>query len=228
MEATGKTYIYHFHFPDGCRKVFPVALAPTAHYRNTDNPEGTEWTRLTHNRCPNCQLREKDSAHCPVAVNIAGLVKAFQDMASYDRCTVSCVCANRRVSKDTDVQDGLRSIMGIIMATSGCPALDMLRPMAWFHLPFANIDETLFRAASTYLLRQYFHAQAGSVPDFSLDKIREHYLHVEQVNQWMLKRVQHATELDADRNAIIILDNLARILGMEVDTGLESLRQLFC
>jgi len=33
---------------------------------------------------------------------------------------------------------------------------------------------------------------------------------------------------DADRNAIVILNSLARILGMEVDEGLERLRPLFC
>ncbi len=228
MDATGKTYVYHFLFPDGTRKDFHIGLTPSAHYRNTGSREGSEWTLLTHNRCPNCKLQGDESTHCPVALNIAGLVTSFQDMASYDRCTVTCICATRQVSKETDVQNGLRSIMGIIMATSGCPALDILRPMAWFHLPFASIDETLFRATSTYLLRQYFNAQSGSDPDFSLAKIKEHYVCVEQVNQWMLKRIRHASDVDADRNAIIILDNLARILGMEVGTGLASLRHLFC
>ena len=224
----GQTYIYHFLFRDGSRKLFHITLDSTAHYRNTGQGVCPEWTRLAHNRCPDCRLRDEAASHCPVAVNIADLVAAFHDIVSYDNCTVSCVSADRTVSKETHAQDGLRSIMGIIMATSGCPSLDILRPMAWFHLPFASVDESLFRSASTYLLSQYFQARLGNTPDFSLDRIREHYRYVEQVNHSILERIRQAAELDADRNAIVILNSLSQILSMEVDSGLEGLRPLFC
>ncbi len=228
METTEKTYIYNFIFADGSRKRFHITLDHTARYLNSGKGAGPEWTLLSHNRCPNCQLPEDTSSHCPIAVNIADLVAAFQDIASYGNCTVSCVSADRIVSKETIVQDGLSSIMGIIMATSGCPSLDILRPMAWFHLPFASVDESLFRSASTYLLRQYFHAQMGKIADFSLDRIKEHYLNIEEVNHGMLERIRHATVLDADRNAIVVLNSLAQILSMEVDENMETLRPLFC
>jgi len=215
-------------FPNGDRKIFHIALDSSAHYRNTGKGIRPEWTLLSHNRCPHCRLQGDTARHCPIAVNIAALVASFKDIASYGNCTVSCVSADRMVSKDTIVQDGLSSIMGIIMATSGCPSLDLLRPMAWFHLPFASVDESLFRSASTYLLRQYFQVQQGGIPDFSLDRIKEHYLNIEQVNHGILERIRHATVLDADRNAIVILNSLAQILGMEVDESLETLRPLFC
>ncbi len=227
METTEKSYIYNFIFADGSRKHFHIALDQTAHYRNTGKGTGPEWTLLSHNRCSHCLLPENEASHCPIAVNIADLVTAFQDIASYGNCTVSCVSADRIVSKETIVQDGLSSIMGIIMATSGCPSLDILRPMAWFHLPFASVDESLFRSASTYLLRQYFHAQDGQFSDFSLDRIKEHYLNIEGVNHGMLERIRHATVLDADRNAIVVLNSLAQILSMEVDENMETLRPLF-
>jgi hypothetical protein len=228
MEATAKTYIYHFIFPDGSRKLFQITLDSAARYRHPGPCAGPQWTLLTYNRCAHCQLSESQHSHCPVAVNIADLVEAFRDIVSHDRCTVTCVSSERSVSKETIVQDGLRSIMGIIMATSGCPTLDLLRPMAWFHLPFASIDESLFRSASTYLLGQFFHAQSGHDPDFSLEKIKDHYLHIEQVNHHMLERIRDAAVHDADRNAIVILNSLAQILGMEVEEGLERLRPLFC
>ena len=100
--------------------------------------------------------------------------------------------------------------------------------MAWFHLPFASVDESLFRSASTYLLRQYFQVQIGEIPDFSLDRIKDHYLIIEQVNHGILARIRHATVLDADLNAIVILNSLAQILSIEVDESLETLRPLFC
>lgn len=228
MDLTEKTYIYNFVFPDGSRKLFHITLDQTAHYRNNSRDKRPEWTILAHHQCPHCRLQDNDASHCPIAVNIADLVASFQDIASYGNCTVSCISADRMVSKETIVQDGLSSIMGIIMATSGCPSLDILRPMAWFHLPFANVDESLFRSASTYLLRQYFQVQLGGKPDFSLDKIKEHYTNIERVNHGMLERIRHATVLDADRNAIVVLNSLAQILGMEVDENLETLRPLFC
>ena len=228
MELTEKTYIYNFVFPDGSRKLFHITLDQSAHYRHHGGGIRPQWTLLSHNRCPHCRLQEDTQGHCPIAVNIAELVTAFQDIASYGDCTVSCISADRMVSKETIVQDGLSSIMGIIMATSGCPSLDILRPMAWFHLPFANVDESLFRSASTYLLRQYFQVQMGNQPDFSLARIKEHYTNIELVNHGMLERIKYATALDADRNAIVVLNSLAQILGMEVDENLESLRPLFC
>ncbi len=228
MEQNEKTYIYNFIFPDGQRKIFKITLDQKAHYCNDGASPWPDWTRLRHQQCPHCLLQEEQSPHCPIAVNIADLVASFQDIASYRDCTVSCVSADRIVSKKTIVQDGLSSIMGIIMATSGCPTLDILRPMAWFHLPFASVDESLFRSASTYLLRQYFEVQIGKQPDYALGKIKEHYGKIEMVNHGMLERIRNATVLDADRNAIVILNSLAQILGMEVDENLDTLRPLFC
>ena len=228
MDSTDKTYLYKFVFPDGRRMDFHITLDDTAHYRGSDKEVVPEWTCLSYQRCAHCRLPENENSHCPVAVNIADLVTAFRDMVSHDSCTVTCVSADRTVSKETLVQDGLRSIMGIIMATSGCPALDILRPMAWFHLPFANVDESLYRSASTYLLRQYFNAQSGAAPDFQLEEIKTLYHHIERVNQGMLERIRQATVLDADRNAIVILNSLAQILNLEIDSGLDRLRPLFC
>ena len=161
-------------------------------------------------------------------MNIADLVSAFSDTVSYDSCTVTCISADRTVGKVTSVQDGLRSIMGIIMATSGCPALDIMRPMAWFHLPFANADESLFRWAATYMLRQYFHLQAGEPADLQLAKIKTLYHDIELVNRGMLDRIRNASLLDADRNAIVVLNSIAQFFTFEADSGLDRLRPLFC
>ena len=33
--------------------------------------------------------------------------------------------------------------------------MESLKPMVRFHLPFATVEETVFRSVSTYLLSQY-------------------------------------------------------------------------
>lgn len=54
------------------------------------------------------------------------------------------------------MQIGLYSLLGLVMATSGCPHLDFLRPLALHPLPFSSIHETVFRVSSSYLTEQYF------------------------------------------------------------------------
>ncbi len=53
---------------------------------------------------------------------------------------------------ETTAQQAMSSVLGLIMATAGCPWTDRLRPMARFHLPFASDAETLYRSISMFLL----------------------------------------------------------------------------
>ena len=225
MTTQDITYKYCFDFPNGMKKRFLVQLdgrtflfKPTTHNR-------PDWTNLAEYQCSCCTLT--DVTHCPIAVNISELVTSFKDIVSHEACKVSCITAERTVTKNTLVQDGLSSIMGIIMATSGCPTMDILKPMARFHLPFASVDEAMFRSVSVYLLRQYFSYQRGGASDFFLKNVKSYYQKIENVNKGILNRVKHASQLDADRNAIVILNALAQILHMEIDDDLRSLRKIF-
>lgn len=58
----------------------------------------------------------------------------------------------RTYSKDTLLQQGLASLLGIVMTTSGCPVLEPLKPMVRFHLPFATLTETVYRMVSMCLV----------------------------------------------------------------------------
>lgn len=221
------TYKYCFDFPNGVKKRFLIKLDGNTLLLKPTITNTPDWTRLIEHQCSCCVLDEADFFHCPIAVNISDLVTTFKDTASYESCKVTCITAERTVTKDTIVQDGLSSIMGIIMATSGCPTMNILRPMARFHLPFATVDESMFRSASVYLLRQYFSHHEDGNADFFMKNIRSHYSKIELVNSGILKRIQHATKLDADKNALVILNSLAQILNLEIDDNLQSLRHIF-
>jgi len=54
------------------------------------------------------------------------------------------------------------------------PIFEKLKPMVRFHLPFASIEETKYRAISMYLLAQYFLYQQGSQPDWDLKNWLRH------------------------------------------------------
>ena len=224
---TAITFNYCFDFPDNKKKRFLVELDSETFKYQSSGTTPPDWALLGISRCKCCQLDLASFDYCPIAANLSELVIAFKDTASYKSCLVSCLSSARTCSKETTVQDGLASIMGIIMATSGCPSMAILKPMARFHLPFATVEESMFRSASAYLLRQYFSHKQGENSDFFMNSIQEHYAEVEQVNGGILKRINMTSELDADKNAIITLNSLAQILMMEVDENMDSLKQLF-
>ncbi len=221
------TYNYCFDFPDSSKKRFLINLDPETYDYKPSGGTPPEWAKLDTARCQCCKLKSSDHEYCPIASNISELVLAFKDTASYKSCLVSCISTARSCSKETTVQEGLASILGIIMATSGCPSMSILKPMACFHLPFATVAESLYRSASAYLLRQYFSQQKGEDGDFFMLRIHEYYKEVQQVNEGIFKRIEMTSEMNADKNAIVTLNALAQILVMEVDDDLESLKPLF-
>jgi hypothetical protein len=113
------------------------------------------------------------------------------------------------------------------MATSDCPIMEFLKPMARFHLPFSTIDETTVRTASMYLLAQYFKYKDQPGMKFDFNTLEQHYTKVQKVNEGLLKRIQSVGSEDADKNAIITLHSLSQFLSMEIDYSLAGLESIF-
>ncbi|MFP4446130.1 MAG: DUF6901 family protein [Desulfosudaceae bacterium] len=219
---------YEFNFDDDSIKTFLIELdvdtISIVRPKPTDFPD---WTLLKKEQCECCPLSADDVEYCPIAVNIAELVEEFKNYFSYDNCLVRCITQERTYEKKTSVQEGLFSIMGIIMPTSNCPVMTFLKPMARFHLPFSTIQETMVRSTSMYLLRQYFEHKKGRNPDLDMEKLDQHYENVQLVNKGILARISNQAEKDADRNALIILNSLAQLFSVEIDDNLTSVYYLF-
>jgi hypothetical protein len=227
MEEPVHNYVYTFVFADQRRITFTVALDAVSQKTSSCPLVPPAWALLRYHQCPPCPLHGPEHLYCPVALAVADLVTTFKDTASYVRCTVSCVSPERTVIKETTVQVGLSSILGLLMATSGCPVMDYFKPLARFHLPFASVEEAIFRAVSVYMLRFYYRQDRQQGDVFRLDDIKKHYGLVKQVNKGLLQRIRSITDRDADNNAIITLTSLSQILEMEIDANLESLQYLF-
>lgn len=201
---------YKFTLPDGRENSFVVRLDPeTMAYAGTPAGAPPEWTRLENRQCRNCPLKPKDAPHCPVAVNIAPLVDAFKDTISYDEATISVEAPGRSYTRKAPMQAGVSSLFGMVMATSGCPVLDRLRPMVFTHLPFPSLQETLFRSMSTYLLGQFIVSEKGGQPDWSLKGLATLYQEVSKVNADFLERLRALVTHDASINAVVKLDCFA-------------------
>ena len=202
---------YRFSFPDGELKEFHLELErPELRlHKTTVASDLPVWTELAHQRCPNCTLCEKTNSHCPVAVNLVGVVEAFNDVFSYEESDVEVITQARIFTARARNTHAVGSLIGIYMVTSGCPVMDKLRPMVLTHLPFATTEESVYRSISMYLLAQYFRYKKGLVPDWDLKEFTAFYDEVSAVNQAFVKRLTTFVERDASLNAVVLLNCFA-------------------
>jgi hypothetical protein len=193
-------------------------------------PEGSreqEWTLLDFNKCSICPLLSSEARNCPIAFNLSGLTGKFSEMVSFDRAQITVNTEERSYHKGDTIQQGARSILGIYMASSGCPHMSILKPMVRFHLPFASLEESIYRHVTSYLLNQYFDYVSGKRPDIDLEELRKKQDLVDQVNRGIIKRLQGISRSDANRNALVILNTLGAMVKVGIDDKLEQLRYLF-
>lgn len=217
---------YRFTYDSGIERSFEVALDPaklTLQLPPREDPPPA-WTALDNERCPNCPLRSETSPQCPVAMAVDPVIQAFHEVISHQPVTVEIETDARRYSKRAPVSAGISGLIGLLMATAGCPVLDKLRPMVRTHLPFATLSETMYRAASMYLLAQYFVAQHGGTPQWDLKGLTAMYAEVRQVNKAFLKRLRTLQIEDASLNAVVSLDVFASFTSMTVEA--DKLREL--
>jgi hypothetical protein len=220
--------LYDFAFPDGASKAYTVELdRVTLSYQPPASEPPPAWARLENNQCGHCPLRPAEHPYCPVATNLASLVEFFKDKASVAEATVTVTTEERTYVKQLPLQRGIFSIFGLVMATSSCPYMDFLKPMARFHLPFSTAEETIVRSVSMYLLHQYFVAKRGEQPDLGLEHLEAHYENIQKVNDGILERIKGVVKSDADLNALIILQGFADLLTMAISKDLSKIEPLF-
>lgn len=212
---------YHFRWPDGTERRFEV---------DPDRPQtadGPDWTELEYFQCANCPLSPAESPRCPPAADLVAIVSAFNDADSTDRAEVRVVTPQREYARTCDLQTALRSLIGVVMATSACPILGRLRGMARFHLPFADRAETVSRVVSAYLIKQYFAALDGDTPDMALAGLRQLYEELKEVNMAFAGRLRAPAARDANINAVASLSGLTHLVSYSLDDDLLELRRVF-
>ena len=183
------------------------------------------WTSLEAGRCDGCAL-PADATHCPAALDLVPLVEALRDLASVERATVRARLPDREVTKETDLQEAVRSFVGLVLASSGCPALRRMKPLAELHQPFASFEETLFRAVSLHLVRAWFAHQDGQAPDLELAALRAHYEEVARINTSLAQRIRALGRGDAGVNGLIQLFSIGVLVSDELEQQLAVLREL--
>lgn len=228
FQPTAFTIQYRFTLEDrSCESLALEFDAVSMALRLAADPAPPEWTRLAFQQCPNCPLDPATTSHCPAALSLAPMVSRLSSLLSHDRVALEVITAERTISQQTTAQRTAGSLMGLLLATSGCPRTAFFRPMARFHLPLATESETIYRAAATYMLAQYFRHQQGLAPDFELTGLRDIYLHIQTINASLANRLRAASESDSMVNAIILLDLHAKAMPYMIKQALAELEPLF-
>ena len=219
---------YCFTLADGLQEVFDVKLnARDLSMLRDSQQKLPSWTQLGFHKCSNCPLSNRDHQVCPMAAGLVNIVYRFDGLKSYDDIRVKVVTEERIIIQDTTAQRGISSLMGLVMATSGCPHTVFFRPMARFHLPLASENETIFRATSMYMLAQYFKTKKGQRADLKFKGLTEIYRNIHIVNTAISERLRAASESDSAVNAVILLDMYAKALPYVIEESLEEIRHLF-
>lgn len=217
---------YIFAFDEASRVEFDLRFEEET-MRLVGNPESAAaWTNLEFHQCPHCPLRRNESPQCPAALHLHDPVRRLGKVTSYETVNLHVITKEREIRHATTAHNAFSSFIGLIMASSGCPYTAYLRPMARFHLPLASLDETLYRAASMYLLAQYFRSRQGDEFDASLSGLTRIYGDLKLVNATMAERLRASGEI-RETNAIAILDLYAQTLPLAIEEGIEELHNLF-
>jgi hypothetical protein len=219
---------YEFSLPDGGQEVFDLNIkGNTLILEQNEEGEHPDWAKLDYHQCPNCPLSTDEYPYCPPSLDLADVVRRFDGLLSYDKVSIKVTTAERTITQNTSAQKGISAMMGLIMATSGCPHAAYFKPMARFHLPLSSEEETIYRVTSMYLLAQYFIKKENKGADLELDGLTKIYENMQVVNISIAERLRSATRTDSSVNAIVLLDIYAKSVPIVIEESLEEIRYLF-
>ncbi len=180
------------------------------------------WTALEHERCPHCPLPLEQDAVCPPAADLAPVVESFSALSSIARVNARVLSGEREVRKDTDAQTALSALMGLIMATSGCPILRRLKPLAEMHLPFASPVEVVHRNVAAHLVRAVLDGRPADIAE-----LRRLFDEIDTLNFAFMARLRSAAEKDASLNALVVLQAGGALVSCSLEDGLRRLRVVY-
>ena len=216
---------YKFEFADGSRLNYEVDLnrrSGEGKAKQDFSEDNDSWTKLSYCQCANCPLKRE--IYCPVAIDTQKVVNDFRRQKAFQKVDVTVVTHERTYFKHTGLEEGLRSLMGLIMATSSCPILEKLRPMAIHHMPFSSENEFILRSASTYLLQQYFRVKEGAEPDWELQGLIELNKELQLVNQALWQRIHTACESDSNLKTLLSFFSMASSVSFSLESQLQKLK----
>ena len=212
-----RTICYKFRFDANNARDFVIHLdSKTLDILQEPKDSYPEWTKLSYQKCANCPLNEKEHEYCPIAMKLVDTVDFFNKPLKFKSVDLRVETLERVFSKKVGLKPAAVSLMGIYMATSGCPIMDKLRPMVRHHLPLATTSETAYRSIANYLIEQYLSAQRGKNPDWELKNLGKIYDAIKIVNTYFRERLLKISRADYALSAILALDAFAYYINLSL------------
>lgn len=185
-----------------------------------------DWTRLDYHKCSHCPLKEKDSPHCPVAAHLVDYGQRMGRAVSYAKVNLTVEQDGRKLTSIVPSHEALRSVLGLVMATSGCPHMGFFKPLARYHLPLADMETTILRSMSFYLLGQYFRGKDKEDWDTSFAGLIDVYKNAQEVNRGLANRLRQA-QVFSELNWLAELDTFAAMMPLTVERSLLKAKTYF-
>ncbi len=228
MEKDTFSIHYCFTLENGGQEIFRFRVDGTTLelLRESSDPLPA-WTELSFHQCSHCPLDAKTHPYCPLATSLVSIVTRLDRLMSYDTIHLDVFTEERVYSYESTVQSAISSVMGFVIATSGCPHTAFFKPMARFHLPLATAEETIYRAASMYLLAQYFLYESGQDAELGFRGLTTIYERIHIVNQGITERLRDASSTDSFKNAVVVLDMYAFAFTDVFQENIKELQYLF-
>ena len=221
------TITYTLKLESGAEHRFEVDLDRTPRQPGRTEAPPSAWTKLETHQCSNCPLDVSTHPYCPAALDTESIAEKFKDIMSIERVDVVVTTNNRTYAKNCDLQTALRSLFGLVMASGGCPILARMKPLAHFHLPFATLEETVYRLVGTYLMKQrLLHRDGTAEPDWDLKGIEDLYAQLQTVNVHFMNRIRDASREDANFNALHIFVSSSSLIGEYLDETLGEINAM--
>jgi len=217
---------YRFILQDNQTQTYTFQFDGERYELSEERHAPAPWCELSFQQCPNCPYQSNGPKYCPAALRLNQVVRDVDHMMSYEQIEVEVITRHRTIKQTSTVQEAVSSLLGLLLASSGCPHTEFLLPMARFHLPFANAEETLWRACGSFLLAQYFRREEDT-PTELLEDILRHYANLEVLNSQLVKRLKSQVHSDACPNAIVLLDNYAKHFPLFIERSIEQLKPLY-
>jgi len=220
------TIQYTFNFDDGLELKFSVDI-DRKYDSKQDLSKAPEWTRLGNNKCSNCPLSKDKFSHCPAALDLDRVARDFQKIPATTKANVRVVTPEREYVKRSALEEGVRALMGLIMATSACPVFGELKPNARNHLPFASKDEFILRSASMYLMHQYFIYKDGGTPDWEMKGLVKVNEQLQLVNHAFWQRIVGAFQNDSNSKALLSFFTMSSSVSASLEAQLIKIKPVF-
>ncbi len=224
-EAKQITYEIDFDQKDD-RFIYSVSLDldSVEHPVAIDKPP--QWCELDYKKCANCPLESSSQPYCPLALRLIPFVE-MNSCVSYDQVNCKVSIDEKTIQKHTTAQEAFSSLIGLVMATSGCPHTSFFKTMAWFHQPFSSEHETIMRACSHFLLAKHLENKDSSAGNDLFAELKTIYEEIHQINIQTSKRIQRDSLGDSALNAIVLLDIFTSDFAQALEEDLSTLKKIY-